>query len=124
MELIFRKYSKYEEQSEKVYLIYDPMQNPAQFTNDLFRSISNRNFIQNCENLLIGPIFNNKKMTVRVLGSDGTETASDSDIEKIFEAYLKDHGYLSPALSDSKTSESASTSGKIQAFGTVYHFTA
>lgn len=118
MELIFKKYSKFEAQSEKVYLIYDPMQNPTQFTNDLFRSISNRNFIQNCENLLIGPIFDNKKMTVKALGSDGTETIVDSDLQTIFEVYLKDQGYRTPS------SQSAAPTGKIQAFGTVYHFTA
>ena len=129
MELIFKKYSKSEAQSEKIYLIYDPMQNPSQFTDDLFRSISNRNFIQNCENLLIGPIFDDKKMTVKALGSDGTEAVMDSDLQTIFEAYLKDQGYRTSSISEASISRSAdskkaTSTGKIQAFGTVYHFTA
>ena len=116
-------------QSEKIYLIYDPMQNPSQFTDDLFRSISNRNFIQNCENLLIGPIFDDKKMTVKALGSDGTEAVMNSDLQTIFEAYLKDQGYRTSSISEASISRSAdskkaTSTGKIQAFGTVYHFTA
>lgn len=118
MELIFKKYHHAKKDSEKIYLIYDPAQNPTQFTKALFRSISSRNFLQGCEKLLIGPIIQDKKMTVRVLGSDGTEITSDSDIQKIFHAYLKDQGYTVPA--DAHGIEEAD----IQAFGTVYHFTA
>lgn len=114
MELIFKKYHKSEQHTEKIYLIYDPAQNPTQFTADVFRSISNRNFIQGCENLLIGPIIKDKKMTVRVLNSDGTETKSNSEVQKIFEAYLNDQGYTS----------TYSSITNIQEFGTVYHFTA
>lgn len=123
MELIFKKYSKSEAQCEKIYLIYDPMQNPSQFTEDMFRSISNRNFIQNCETLLIGPIWNNKKMTVKALGSDGIETGMDSDSQTIFETYLKDQGYFPSSSSNASSLPDAVSSGKIQAFGRVYHFT-
>lgn len=129
MELIFKKYSRSEAQSEKIYLIYDPLQNPSQFTNELLHSILGRNFIQNCENLLIGPIFDNKKMTVRALGSDGTETAVDSNMQTIFETYLKDQGYHTFAAKNISSAPDASPrqaapAEKIQAFGTVYHFTA
>lgn len=118
MELIFKKYSKSEAHAEKIYLIYDPMQNPSQFTEDMFRSISSRNFIQNCETLLIGPIWNHKKMTVKALGSDGVETKMDSDSQTIFETYLKDQGYFSASAK-----KPAASSQKIQALGRVYHFT-
>lgn len=118
MELIFKKYHHAAKNSEKIYLIYDPAQNPTQFTKALFRSISSRNFLQGCEKLLIGPIIQDKKMTVRVLGSDGTEFSSDPDIQQIFHAYLKDQGYMEHT--GAKSTEEAD----IQAFGTVYHFTA
>lgn len=123
MELIFKKYSKSEAQCEKIYLIYDPMQNSSQFTEDMFRSISSRNFIQNCETLLIGPIWDNKKITAKALGSDGVETKMDSDSQTIFEAYLKDQGYFSGSSSKASSLSDTAPSGKIQAFGRVYHFT-
>ena len=122
MELIFKKYHKSEPHTEKIYLIYDPMQNPMQFTQELFRSISHRNFIQNCEKLLIGPIMDDKKMTARVFDSDGTEISFNSDIQKIFAVYLKDQGY--PVTNLPESSGTAHGSSNIQAFGTVYHFTA
>ena len=48
MELIFKKYHKSEQNTEKNYLIYDPGHNQVQFTSDLYKSISGRNFMQSC----------------------------------------------------------------------------
>lgn len=126
MELIFKKYHKSELHTEKNYLIYDPEHNEAQFTDELFRSIAHRNFTQGCENLLIGPIRNGKKMTVRVLGSDGREVSANPSAMKIFEAYLKDQGYTADAapspMNDVLPLSPASES--ICEFGTVYYFPA
>lgn len=125
MELIFKKYHTSELHTEKNYLIYDPSRNQAQFTNDLFKSISLRNFGQSYENILIGPIMKDKKMTVKVLTSDGAEAPLSPNTQKIFRAYLKDQGYPVSALSDGGPSESKSTEpAHIRQFGTVYYFPA
>jgi len=118
MELIFKKYHKSERHTEKNYLIYDPSQNQVQFTNDLCKSISGRNFVQSCENILIGPIMHGQDMSVRVLTSDGVEVSSTPGTREIFEAYLKDQGYSSSFRADNRTFEN------IQEFGTVYYFPA
>ena len=118
MELIFKKYHKSEQNTEKNYLIYDPGHNQVQFTSDLYKSISGRNFMQSCENILIGPIIHNQEMNVRVLTSDGVEVSSNSNTREIFEAYLKDQGYSSYVPADDEIPEN------IQEFGTVYYFPA
>lgn len=129
MELIFKKYHKSELHTEKNYLIYDPEHNKTQFTDELFRSIAHRNFTQGCENLLIGPIRNGKKMTVRVLDAGGREISATSNTMKIFEAYLKDQGYAEDTTTPGKggvlpMQNAASASEIICEFGTVYYFPA
>lgn len=124
MELIFKKYHKSELHTEKNYLIYDPARNPAQFTKTLFKAIANRNFGQNYENILIGPIMMDEKMTVRVLTSDGVEISSNPGIQKIFRTYLKDQGY--PDLSSFETSDGNNNDEQndVCEYGTVYYFPA
>ena len=117
MEMIFKKYHKSERDTEKNYLIYDPIHNQVQFTSDLYKSISHRNFVQGCENILIGPILNGQDMSVRVLPADGAEVSANSGTRQIFEAYLRDQGYAAADTADT-------TDTKIQAFGTVYYFPA
>ena len=120
MEMIFKKYHKSERHTEKNYLIYDPVHNQMQFTSDLYKSISHRNFVQNCENILIGPIMNGQDMSVRVLNADGAEIAANPGTQQIFEAYLRDQGY-----SHSDPFHTAcEADSEISAFGTVYYFPA
>ena len=114
MELIFKKYHESGFSTEKTYLIYDPAHNKMQLTQDLCKSISHRNFGQCYENILVGPIIKDKKITVRVLGPDGAELSSDAGTEKIFKTYLHDQGYL-PAVS---------AEHNISASGTVYYYPA
>ncbi len=117
MEMIFKKYHKSERNAEKNYLIYDPTHNQVQFTSDLYKSISHRNFVQNCENILIGPILNGQDMGLRVLTADGAEVSANSGAQQIFEAYLRDQGYAAANTGDI-------ADATIQAFGTVYYFPA
>ncbi len=123
MELIFKKYHQSELHTETNYLIYDPARNPAQFTKELFQSIAHRNFVQGCENILIGPIMGEQGMTLRVFSADGTEVSASPLARRIFEAYLHDQGYPLPA-SFKGARENAAEHTDIRAFGTVYHFTA
>ena len=95
MEIIFKKYHKSERHTERNYLIYDPSHNQVQFTSDLCKSISHRNFIQNCENILVGPIMDGQHMSMMVLTADGMEVSPDPDADRIFKTYLKDQGYYS-----------------------------
>lgn len=124
MELIFKKYHRFERHTEKSYLVYDPSRNQVQFTKDLFRSISKRNFGQSYENILIGPIMEDKKMTVRVLTSDGVEVSSNMNTQKIFEAYLKDQGYRDDVIHVDNPSGEENGCADVRAFGTVYYFPA
>ncbi len=126
MELIFKKYHKSERHSEKNYLIYDPARNPAQFTKTLFKAIANRNFGQNYENILIGPIMAEQKMTVRVLTPDGMEISANPGTQEIFRAYLHDQGYLDPAPFEDGCADNERAHGyaHIHAYGTVYYFPA
>ena len=134
MELIFKKYHKSELHTEKNYLIYDPAHNGTQLTEDLLKSISHRNFAQSYENLLIGPIMNGKKMTVRVLTSDGHEISANSNTWKIFETYLKDQGYTAAENTAAKAPAATkrndistlphTSDANICEFGTVYYFPA
>ncbi len=118
MEMIFKKYHKSEQHRERNYLIYDPSHNHVQFTSDLCKAISHRNFVQNCENILVGPIINGQDMSMMVLTADGMEVSSDPETDRIFRTYLKDQGYFSPDRIDKNQEED------IQAFGTVYYFPA
>ncbi len=124
MELIFKKYHRFELHTEKNYLIYDPSRNQVQFTKDLFKSISKRNFGQSYENILIGPIMEDQKMTVKVLGSDGTEISTDTTTEKIFQTYLKDQGYADGLSCENGCSGDTAAQTDVRAFGTVYYFPA
>jgi len=123
MELIFKKYHKAEHNQERNYLIYDPSRNQAQFTGDLYRAIAHRNFVQGCERILIGPILQDKKMTVRVLNADGTEVSLCPNTKKIFRAYLHDQGYPSPGEEESPDGLGKGL-GDVHEFGTVYYFPA
>lgn len=128
MEMIFKKYHSSEPHTEKNYLIFDPSHNQIPFTSDLCKSISHRNFIQNCENILIGPIINGEDIRVRVLTARGEEVDSDSDTRNIFRTYLRDQGYPISAYAENTASagepEIGSVHTEVQAFGTVYYFPA
>ena len=113
MELIFKKYHISEPHNERIFLVYNPMENSSPFTSDLFRSISHRNFVQNCENILVGPIWEGHQITVKVLNSNGKEIAQNHDTKKIIDAYLKDLGYRDFSFVSEST---------VKEFGTVYHF--
>lgn len=127
MEMIFKKYHRSEPHMEKNYLIFDPSHNQIPFTSDLCKSLSHRNFIQNCENILIGPIINGEDIRLRVLTARGEEVDSDSDTQNIFRTYLKDQGYPLSAFAENAASVGEPESDaqtEIQAFGTVYYFPA
>lgn len=117
MEFIFKKYHTSEQDCEKNYLIYDPKYNSTQFTGDLLKSISYRNFGQNYENILVGPIWDDKEFTVMVLNADGSEAPKNQGACRIFEKYLTDQGYT-------KSASSSESAENIRAFGTVYYFPA
>lgn len=116
MEFIFKKYHTADAAEEKNYLIYDPKYNSAQFTCELVKSIACRNFGQNYENILVGPIVEDKEITVKVLNADGSEAEGSQLARRIFEQYLHDQGYAKRELSDAPCA--------IKEFGTVYYFPA
>lgn len=77
------------------YLIYDPCKSEDGLTNAHIQLVCNRNFGLGSDGILIGPIYQNGRITVRIFNPDGSEAENSGNGLMIFSKYLRDEGYIS-----------------------------
>ncbi|HEX3022765.1 MAG TPA: diaminopimelate epimerase [Lachnospiraceae bacterium] len=76
------------------YLVYDCNKNDILLNEDQVRLICHRNFGVGSDGILVGPIFQDDKIGVRILNPDGSEAEKSGNGVRIFSKYLKDAGYM------------------------------
>jgi diaminopimelate epimerase len=76
------------------YLVYDCIENIAVFNEKHIQLICDRNFGIGSDGILIGPIYKNKIIKVRIINPDGSEAEKSGNGVRIFAKYLKDAGYI------------------------------
>lgn len=76
------------------YLIYDPNRNECKLTTAQIQKICDRNFGVGSDGILIGPIWKENKLSVRIMNPDGSEAQKGGNGVRIFAKYLKDAGYI------------------------------
>ncbi|MDK2807320.1 MAG: diaminopimelate epimerase [Clostridiales bacterium] len=76
------------------YLVFDPNRNEGALSEIQIQKICNRNFGVGSDGILIGPIWNDNKLSVRIMNPDGSEAEKSGNGIRIFAKYLKDSGYI------------------------------
>jgi diaminopimelate epimerase len=76
------------------YLIYDPNKAGDGLTNAHIQLVCNRNFGLGSDGILVGPLFTDGKISVRIFNPDGSEAEKSGNGIMIFSKYLKDEGYV------------------------------
>ncbi len=76
------------------YLIYDCNKNAVVLKKEHIQLICHRNFGIGSDGILIGPVFEDNKIKVRILNPDGSEAEKSGNGVRIFAKYLKDSGYV------------------------------
>jgi diaminopimelate epimerase len=76
------------------YLIYDPNKAGDGLTNAHIQLVCNRNFGLGSDGILVGPLFEDGKISVRIFNPDGSEAEKSGNGIMIFSKYLKDEGYV------------------------------
>ena len=77
------------------YLIYDPNKSEGGLTNAHIQLVCNRNFGLGSDGILIGPLFQDGRISVRIFNPDGSEAEKSGNGLMIFSKYLRDEGYVS-----------------------------
>ena len=90
MSLIFQKYHGLGND----YLVYDCIKNNAYLNEDHIKLICDRNFGIGSDGILVGPIFREDKVKVKIYNPDGTEAEKSGNGVRIFSKYLKDAEYI------------------------------
>lgn len=76
------------------YLVYDCQKQNYILNSKEIRKICHRNYGLGSDGILIGPIFDKNKISVRILNPDGSEAEKSGNGVRIFSRYLKDAGYM------------------------------
>ncbi|MDD3141219.1 MAG: diaminopimelate epimerase, partial [Lachnospiraceae bacterium] len=76
------------------YIIYDPHKNELELTTENIKLICNRNFGVGADGILVGPIYKDDGVYVRIFNPDGSESETSGNGIRIFAKYLKDAGYV------------------------------
>lgn len=76
------------------YLVYDPNRNEGKLTTRQIQKICDRNFGVGSDGILIGPIWKDNKLAVKIMNPDGSEAEKSGNGVRIFAKYLKDSGYI------------------------------
>lgn len=76
------------------YFVFDPNKNELELTEGNTKLICNKNFGMGSDGILIGPLFKEDGIFVKVLNPDGSEAENSGNGVRIFAKYLKDAGYV------------------------------
>ncbi len=77
------------------YLIYDPNKEGGGLSNAHIQLVCNRNFGLGSDGILVGPLYRDGKLSVRIFNPDGSEAEKSGNGLMIFSKYLKEEGYVS-----------------------------
>lgn len=75
------------------YLVYDCQKNHELLTPEVIQCICDRNFGLGSDGILIGPIFTENGIGVKIFNPDGSEAEKSGNGVRIFSRYLKEAGY-------------------------------
>jgi diaminopimelate epimerase len=76
------------------YLVYDCQKNTRVITSEMTQKICDRNYGLGSDGILIGPIYKDGMISVRIINPDGSEAEKSGNGVRIFAKYLKDAGYV------------------------------
>ena len=76
------------------YLVFDESKNNKKITIDEIKKVCNRNFGFGSDGILVGPIMEDGKISMKIYNPDGTEAEKSGNGVRIFAKYLKDNGYI------------------------------
>lgn len=76
------------------YIVIDPNKNDIKLTKENIKLICNRNFGVGSDGILLGPIFKDNEINLRIFNPDGNEAEKSGNGLRIFSKYLFDEGYI------------------------------
>ncbi len=76
------------------YIVIDPAKNGIALAPGTIRLICDRNCGIGSDGILLGPVYDNGSMGVRIFNPDGSEAEKSGNGVRIFTRYLHEHGYL------------------------------
>lgn len=76
------------------YLVFDPNKSEEKLEESAVRLICDRNFGAGSDGILVGPIFEDGKIKVRIFNPDGSEAEKSGNGVRIISRYLKNFGYV------------------------------
>lgn len=76
------------------YLVYDCRQNSIYLDEKAIKVICDRNFGLGSDGILVGPIYSEQGIGVKIYNPDGSEAEKSGNGVRIFAKYLKDAGYV------------------------------
>lgn len=76
------------------YLVLDPNRFDLTLNERIIRRICDRNFGFGSDGILLGPIFENGAIQVRIYNPDGSEAEKSGNGVRIFSRYIRNFGYI------------------------------
>ena len=98
-ELVFEKYHGLGND----YLVYDCIKNNFVLTEGIIKRICDRNFGLGSDGILVGPIYKDNTIGVRIFNPDGSIAEKSGNGVRIFSKFLKDKGYIKEESFNLKT---------------------
>ena len=76
------------------YLVYDPNRNPMPLHRAAIARLCDRHFGIGADGILVGPCFDNDRMSVKIYNADGSEAEKSGNGMAIIARYLRDRNYV------------------------------
>lgn len=76
------------------YLVYNCKENRVYLDENAIKVICDRNFGLGSDGILVGPIYSEQRIGVKIYNPDGSEAEKSGNGVRIFSKYLKDAGYI------------------------------
>lgn len=76
------------------YLVYDCVKQEVELNSRAVRLVCDRNFGLGSDGILVGPVYKEGKISVRIYNPDGSIAENSGSGVRIFAKYLKDAGYI------------------------------
>lgn len=76
------------------YIVYDPNKENIVLSTDMIKLICNRNLGVGSDGILLGPIFQDNDILLKIYNPDGSEAEKSGNGVRIFSKYLRDEKYI------------------------------